>query len=181
MAGKYLVTGGAASGKSRWAISYFKNCGDVLYICTGDKPSEEAAQRMQYGTEHDNVNWTVQCAKRNLASVISDKYRFFVFDNMAEFVQNLILTMCKDPDHITDEQIKEIRTRAIGDIDEMLKAVDGINGEIILITLETGFSLRSHLRAERAFSDILSAVNQRVAYMCNEVYLSVSGVQVKIR
>ncbi|MGN0665557.1 MAG: bifunctional adenosylcobinamide kinase/adenosylcobinamide-phosphate guanylyltransferase [Huintestinicola sp.] len=181
MAGKYFITGGAASGKSRWAISYFKNCGEVAYICTGDKPSDETSNRMEYSSEHEGVNWTIKCMKRNLASAVEGGFRFFVLDNIPEFVQNMILTMCHDPDHISDEQIHEIRTKALAEINSLFEAVEGVGGDIVVVSLETGFSLRSHLRAERAFSDILSTVNRRVANMCDEVYLSVSGIQMKIR
>lgn len=52
---------------------------------------------------------------------------------------------------------------------------------MIIITLETGFSVTPADPAQVAFREILGAVNQRIANMSNEVYLSASGIQFNIK
>ena len=52
---------------------------------------------------------------------------------------------------------------------------------MITITLETGFSVTPANREQAIFREILGNVNQRIANMSNEVYLSASGIQFKIK
>lgn len=86
-----------------------------------------------------------------------------------------------DPDHITDEQIDRMAQYALDAITKALAKIDQCSSNIILVSLETGFSLRSHLRAERAFGNILCEVNKFIARVCDEVYLSLSGIHMKIK
>ncbi|MGN0656414.1 MAG: bifunctional adenosylcobinamide kinase/adenosylcobinamide-phosphate guanylyltransferase, partial [Ruminiclostridium sp.] len=55
-----LITGGAGSGKTRWAISYFKTCDNVLFLNTGETLSDETRHRMNYSNRENNVEWVVQ-------------------------------------------------------------------------------------------------------------------------
>ena len=53
-----LITGGAATGKSRWAVSYFQH-DNVLYICTSKKLDKDIVQRIKYSNEHNFVEWII--------------------------------------------------------------------------------------------------------------------------
>ena len=57
-----LVTGGAASGKSRWAVSYFSACDYELYLCTSDKIDEDTKRRIEYGNKQNFVEWDIVTA-----------------------------------------------------------------------------------------------------------------------
>ena len=48
MASITLVTGGAVSGKSRWAISYFRTCDNVLYMNTSSELPSETRNSMDF-------------------------------------------------------------------------------------------------------------------------------------
>ena len=56
-----------------------------------------------------------------------------------------------------------------------------INGALVIITLEPGFSVMPLSSEQTSFRDILGAVNQRIANTAQEVYLSVSGIQFRIK
>lgn len=177
----YLVTGGSASGKSRWAISYYAHCDNVLYINTSEKLDEDTLHRLDYSNKTHGVKWDVLNQKKNPANIIKDDKRFYVFDSVPSYTHNMILDMCYDPDHITPEQQKEVEKKVISEITEMMNRINEIDGNLIIITVETGFSVRPTERFQTAFREILGTVNQRIANTADEVYMSISGIQMKIK
>lgn len=56
-----------------------------------------------------------------------------------------------------------------------------IDGTMITITLETGFSVTPENHEQAIFREILGNVNQRIANTSHDVYLSASGIQFKIK
>ena len=63
----------------------------------------------------------------------------------------------------------------------MIDAIKEKDGSMIIITLETGFSVIPENRAQAVFRVILGNVNQRIANISDEVYFSASGIQFKIK
>ena len=82
---------------------------------------------------------------------------------------------------MTHDVKKNIEKSIIGDISLMLDKTSMIDGTLIIITTEMGFSVLPDNKEQVAFREILGNVNQRIANLSNEVYLSVSGIQFKIK
>lgn len=181
MSRSYLITGGAASGKSRWAITYFEDCDNVLYISTDAQIDPDALSRMKVNAEEHKVNWVTKVLKTRPAEAISEEKKFYIFDNVASYCNRIIRDMAPDIADIPHGQQKEIAKRIVEDILKMLDTVNELDGNIILITLETGFSVVPSDLTQNAFREILGAVNQRLANICDEVYLCVSGLQMKMK
>ena len=76
---------------------------------------------------------------------------------------------------------KAIEKKIIKDVTEMLDRIEEIDGSMIIITLETGFSVTPENPRLALYRQILGAVNQRIANMSDEVYFSASGIQFKIK
>ena len=175
-----LITGGAASGKTRWAVSYFSACDNVLYLCVTDSVDNDTMQRIEFGNKQNFVEWDIKTnVNSNLADYVTD-HKFLIIDNLAAYVSKMIKDMCPNPDDMTAELKKEIEKTIIGDISDVYDKVMVIDGSMIVITLETGFSVMPDNREQQNFREILGTVNQRIANMSNEVYLSASGIQFKI-
>ena len=66
-------------------------------------------------------------------------------------------------------------------IEDMRERIRELNGSMIVITLETGFSVAPTDPRQIAFRKILGSVNQRIANSSDEVYFSASGIQFKIK
>ncbi|MGN0675016.1 MAG: bifunctional adenosylcobinamide kinase/adenosylcobinamide-phosphate guanylyltransferase [Oscillospiraceae bacterium] len=176
-----LVTGGAASGKSRWTVSYFSACDYVLYLCVTDKVDADTLHRIEYGNKQNFVEWDIKTnADNNLAGFVTD-HKFVILDNLAAYVSKVIGNMCPNPDDMTPELKKSIEKKVISDISDLYDEVMAIDGSMITITLETGFSVMPNNREQQNFREILGTVNQRIANMSNEVYLSASGIQFRIK
>lgn len=175
-----LVTGGAVSGKSRWAISYFRTCDNVLYINTSPELPAETRNRLEYSNKENDVTWEVLDNVTDPVACIKD-HKFFILDNLGGYVENLMHENVKDIKNITHDEYEKIRSAAVNNVIECMNKVIALNGALVIITTEPGFSVNPISSEQEAFRDILGAVNQRIANTAQEVYLSVSGIQFKIK
>ena len=87
----------------------------------------------------------------------------------------------KDLDNITKEETEKVRTLVVNNIIESMTKVEELNGALVIITIEPGFCVIPEHKSQLAFRDIMGFVNQRIANTAQEVYLSVSGIQFKIK
>ena len=180
MASITLVTGGAASGKSRWAISYFRTCDNVLYMNTSPEMPEETLHRLEYSTKENEVEWEIVNDVKDPVPLIKD-HKFFILDDLGSYVASLMREKAADINNITTEEYETIRSEAVNKVIECMDKVVEINGALVIITLEPGFSVMPLSSEQTSFRDILGAVNQRIANTAQEVYLSVSGIQFRIK
>lgn len=176
-----LITGGAASGKSRWAVSYFAACDYVLYLRTADTLDADTRNRIEYGNKQNYVEWDIKTSITQKPAELFTDHKFVIMDNLAAYTSNVINTMCPDINNMDEEMKKNIEKKVIDDITEMYDKIMVIDGNMIIITLETGFSVTPDNHAQAIFREILGTVNQRIANMSNEVYLSASGIQFQIK
>lgn len=176
-----LITGGAASGKSRWAASYLAACDYVLYLRVADAVDADTLQRIEYGNKQNFVEWDIETGVTEAPAELFTDHKFVVFDSLAAYTSHTIKTMCPDISQLDENMKKEIEKKIISDVTEMYDKIMVIDGTMIVITLETGFSVTPENREQTLYREILGAVNQRIANMSNEVYLSASGIQFKIK
>lgn len=175
-----LITGGAASGKSRWAISYFEACNNVLYLDTSPKIDSDTLARIKYSNEHNMVQWEVIANVQEPIDFIAG-HKFFILDNIASYTSNVIMSMCPNVELLNARMMKEISKKIIDDITAVMDKISELDANLIMITIEPGFSVNPLNKEQHAFREILGTVNQRIANTCNEVYLSASGIQFKIK
>ncbi len=180
MARTILVTGGGASGKSRWAISQFAACDNVLYICP-DTLDEDTRNRISFSNHKNYVEWDLQEHVTSNPRNLFRKHKFAVFDSLNDYTMKVIEEMCPDISRLTAEKEKEIEKRIVEDVLGMYDEIRLIEGDIVVITLETGFSLEPEDAKLMARRKILGMVNQRIANESSDVYLSASGIQFKIK
>lgn len=176
-----LVTGGSSSGKSRWAVSYLAACDYVLYLCTTEKIDSDIMNRIEFGNKQNYVEWDIM---ENITEAPASKFtdhKFVIFDSLPAYAAKTIKKMCPDASKLDSKQEKEIEKKIVSDITEMFDGIAAIDGTMIMITLETGFSIPPENPEQAAFRRILGVVNQRIANMSGEVYLSASGIQFKIK
>lgn len=176
-----IITGGAASGKSRWAVSYLEECDNVLYLCASDKMDKDTEKRIEFGNHKNYVAWEIRTGIKSSPADFFDGHKFFIFDNIGSYVASRIGELCPDPDSMTDEIKKSIEKNLIDEITSMYDKASELDGTLIIITTEMGFSVMPDNKAQVMFREILGNVNQRIANISNEVYLSVSGIQFRIK
>lgn len=180
MARTILVTGGSASGKSRWAISQFVACDNVLYICPGEL-DEDTRRRIEYGNEKNYVQWDIREGVTSNPQGLFNKHKFVIFDDLCSYTVKVMEQMCPDIAKCDGEMEKAIAKCIIDDVISMQEEIRLIEGDLVVITLETGFSITPEDPTLKALRKILGVVNQRIANVSSDVYLSASGIQFKIR
>lgn len=181
MAKNILITGGAASGKTRWAVTYFSACDYVLYLRSGEAVDADTLNRIEYGNKQHGVEWDIVTGANNKPADFITDHKFVILDSLGSYTSGIIKEMCPDDDVIDDEKRKLIEKRVITDITEMIDHIKEIDGSMIIITLETGFSVIPENPAQAAFREILGNINQRIANISDEVFFSASGIQFKIK
>lgn len=180
MANSILITGGAASGKSRFAVSYFHSCDYVLYLKAGSDLDNDIRQRIDFETEKQGVQWDImRFDAKNPAELVGD-HKFVIFDSLSSFTAIVMNEIC-GAEEITDAMKKDVEKAVIERIQELRGKVEDNFGSLIIITLETGFSPAPVDKHIAAFREILGRVNQRIANTSDEVYFSASGIQFKIK
>lgn len=176
-----LVTGGAASGKSRWAASYLAACDYVLYLSVADEVDKDTMGRIEYGNKHNFVEWDIKTGAKSAPAEFITDHKFVIFDGLAAYASEVMKEMCSDISSMDEETQKAVEKKIIADVSDMYDKIMVIDGTMITITLETGFSVTPENKEQAVFREILGNVNQRIANMSNEVYLSASGIQFKIK
>ena len=175
-----LITGGSGSGKSRWAASYFAACDNVLYMCVPEEMDPDISERIRWSNEHNYVEWVIKTSF-DINDPEIDMHKFYIFDDVATYTYNAMKAACPDPQDMTPEIKREIQKNVINDISDLISRVQINDGNMIIITIETGFSARPDDLEQFNFREILSGVNQRIANISSEVYMSISGIQYKIK
>lgn len=181
MSKSLLITGGAASGKSRWAVTYFAACDYVLYLKSGGTVDSDTLRRIEYSNKQHGVEWDIENTNdANLAGKIGD-HKFVILDSLSSYASVVLNEMCPDEEKLDEVMKKSIEKRVINSIMEMRERIEENGGNMIVITLETGFSVTPQNHTQAVFREIIGSVNQRIANTSDEVYFSASGIQFKIK
>lgn len=180
MANSILITGGSASGKSRFAVTHFHCCDYVLYLKAGSDLDADTKQRIKFENEKQGVQWDiVRFDTSNPATLVQD-HKFVIFDSLSSFAAIIINEVCGSGE-ITDAMKKTVEKTIIEKIQDLREKVEDNFGSLTIITLETGFSVTPVDKHLATFREILGHVNQRIANTSDEVYFSASGIQFKIK
>ncbi|MDR2533058.1 MAG: bifunctional adenosylcobinamide kinase/adenosylcobinamide-phosphate guanylyltransferase [Oscillospiraceae bacterium] len=175
-----FITGGTASGKTRWAVTNFAACDNVLYMAVAGKLDSDTARRVEFNCKERDVEWDIKLSAENLAEMARGR-KFSILDNLGAYVNRIAAKKCPDISDIDNEIRREIEQQAIAEITELLTAVRESNGNLIIISTELGYCPLPAEKEARWFREILGNVNQRIANISNEVYLSASGITFKIK
>ncbi len=181
MSKSIFITGGAASGKSRWAASYFSACDYVLYLKAGGEVDRDTLNRIDYSNKQKGLEWDIVTgAENDPVSLVTD-HKFVIFDSLSSYASCVIKQMYPDGELPDEAAKKSVERRIIDDINMLRERVKDNEGAMIIITLETGFSVTPENRSQAMYREILGNVNQRIANTSDEVYFSASGIQFKIK
>jgi adenosylcobinamide kinase/adenosylcobinamide-phosphate guanylyltransferase len=175
-----FITGGASSGKSRWAVTHFSGCDNVLYMVIANHLDGDTARRIDYNCKERGVEWDIRTEAENLAGMVKGR-KFTILDSLAAYVNRVTYRKCPDYSEMNDVIRREIEQQVIGEVMEVMDNVRDFNGNMIIISTELGFCPIPSQEDARWFREILGNVNQRIANLCNEVHLSASGITFKIK
>lgn len=181
MSKSILITGGAASGKSRYAVTGFAAFDYVLYLRMGEEVDADIRNRIEFDNNKNGVEWDI-LSSHSLSPVDEVKdHKFVIFDSVSSYVRMIMKDTLPDRKAPDDAEKKAVEKRIIDDILAVRGKVAENRGNVMIITLETGFSVIPEDGYLAAYREIVGRVNQRIANSSDEVYFSASGIQFKIK
>ncbi len=169
-----LITGGARSGKSRFAqqMAEGARARRRLFVATAVGCDAEMRRRIHAHRKERNGHWTTLEEPLRLPERLPARHLssggVLLFDCLPTFLTNLLMARHSHP---------SIRKR----VGALLKACRRPGMTSLFVSNEVGLGLVPDHPLGREFRDLLGTVNQQVAGAADEVYLLVAGLPVQIK
>ena len=181
-----LITGGARSGKSRFAERLAKDLkGPVLYIATAQAFDEEMKLRIKKHRESRPPEWATVESYHGLGKIISHQgnlYRGVLIDCLTIMVINLLLEIpAMQNGDIGSDSMENAEAVIMDEIKELSLGISRTDADVIIVTNELGSGIVPEYPLARIFRDIAGRVNQYMAEQADEVYLVVCGIPMRLK
>lgn len=168
-----LVTGGARSGKSRFAERYAAEHGThIAYIATAEILDDEMRFRVRLHRERRPDNWTTFEAPRDAQLAMAQAGQIAdltLFDCLTIYTSNLFCA------GVTDYATIESATQKLID---QARANRGIT---IFVTNEVGDGIVPDNPMAREYRDLVGLVNQQMGHAADELYLICCGQPLRVK
>jgi adenosylcobinamide kinase/adenosylcobinamide-phosphate guanylyltransferase len=161
-----LITGGARSGKTRFALETPNGVTACTYIATAELLDDEMRERAAKHREERGNRWNTIEEPFELASRLPELTGLVVVDCLTLWLSNWMLR---------DE------TQVSKQIDSLCSALSAATCHVRAITNEVGSSIVPENALARRFRDWSGHMNQRVAVAADSVYLMVCGIPTKVK
>src|SRR5215510_11119419 len=166
-----LVLGGAASGKSQAALELAGQAAPRAFVATGESLDREMAVRIARHRATRSSDWVTAEVPTNITDWLNANgatYQSIVLDCLTLWLNNL--------------QERRLGTLAISDATaDLLHAIRATRARVVIVSNELGLGLVPATKVVRAFRDLAGRVNQQVAAEADEVYLTVSGIPLRLK
>lgn len=176
-----LVTGGARSGKSSFAEKLAMHGSERgIYIATSHIYDEEMKERvglhqqmrLASGYPWDTREEPFQLRELLLRLQDSGEDAVVLVDCLTLWLSNWLL-------HHEGEV--DASAQVMKHIDELVEAVSSYRGHLILVTNEVGDGIVPEYPLGRSFRDLAGRMNQRLAEVCEQVFLVTVGIPMELK
>lgn len=168
-----LVTGGARSGKSRFARECLEATpGRWLFVATAEARDSEMAERIRRHRLERGCQWV--CLEEPLALV--DKLPAaaagvdgILIDCMTLWISNLWFAH--------QQQVEPV----LAEVESLLEVCRGLALPVYLVTNEVGSGIVPDNRLAREFRDLAGFVNQQLGAAADHAYLLAAGLPLQLK
>jgi adenosylcobinamide kinase/adenosylcobinamide-phosphate guanylyltransferase len=177
-----FVTGGARSGKSRFAEAQAAAAGQpVVYLATMEAGDDELAARIERHRAWRPPDWqTVELPLdiRDAVSVCPPESTVLL-DCLSLWVSNQLFSDGADRRAVAAWE--RFVGRAVEAADEVIRAQRARAGVLIAVSNEVGLGIVPGDALSRYYRDALGLVNQAFAHAADEAFLLVSGLPLRLK
>ncbi|MFD3593239.1 bifunctional adenosylcobinamide kinase/adenosylcobinamide-phosphate guanylyltransferase [Nocardia sp. NPDC058640] len=168
-----LVLGGARSGKSAFAENLLTDAPTVRYLATAvlDPTDHDFADRITVHRDRRPAHWTT-VENTEPATVLATEAPATLLDDIGTW-----LTARLDARNAWDAP----RGTVTPDCDELVDAVQAYEQRLVIVSPEVGMGVIPATRSGRLFRDEIGTLNQRLAAVCDQAYLIVAGLPVRLK
>lgn len=168
-----LVTGGARSGKSRFAERLAEGFAPLRgYLATGEPGDAEMAKRIARHQGRRGADWQTVEEPLQVEQAIranDDRFSVLLLDCVTLWMSNLLF-------------------RCEGGAAEALTRVESFTGSfpffktpLVIVTNEVGMGIVPEHPLARSFRDLAGEANEMIAAAADEVYVTISGLPLKLK
>ena len=168
-----LVTGGARSGKSRFAerlaLSYEPMRG---YLATAQAGDAEMAARIARHQGRRGGEWQTLEEPLQVEEVITGsdgRFNVILLDCITLWISNLLFR-CEGG-----------AAEALKRVERFTRSFDALKGPLIMVTNEVGMGIVPEHPLARSFRDLAGEANELIAARADEVYVTISGLPLKLK
>ncbi|MBW2709797.1 MAG: bifunctional adenosylcobinamide kinase/adenosylcobinamide-phosphate guanylyltransferase [Deltaproteobacteria bacterium] len=166
-----LVTGGARSGKSSYALSLADAAEKNVFIATAEALDNEMQQRIDRHQQERGDRFLTIEAPVNLAQAIRSveaDTQLVIVDCLTVWLGNLL---------VKDETCRLLET----EIESLLEVLKNPPCRMVFVTNEVGMGIVPINEMARDFRDRAGWLNQSVAALAEEVVFIVSGIPMTVK
>ena len=178
-----LITGGARSGKSRYAQELaVRSGGPVLFVATAEAGDEEIRRRIEQHRRARPPSWrTLEVTTgvgNEIIKGIGDT-RVVIIDCITLLVNNVFSKYSDAAGENIEASLVEDGINA--EINQLLECFKRTDTSFIIVTNEVGLGLVPVGRMSRLYRDLLGRANQLLAEAVDEVCLMVAGLPLTVK
>ncbi len=170
-----FVTGGARSGKSRFAEALAARSElPVVYIATMEPLDEELIARVARHRAERPAHWTTIEAPTDPTAALQSAAdeACVLLDCLSLWVSNRLLTLGEAP---SLDDLELFEATLTGGMDALIVSARERSGPTILVSNEVGSSVVPESSLGRAYRDLLGRTNQQAAAAASSAWLLVAG------
>jgi adenosylcobinamide kinase / adenosylcobinamide-phosphate guanylyltransferase len=161
-----FVTGGARSGKSKFALEMAREPGgdDVTFVATAERSDEDMTERIaRHQLERPRTWKTIEAPREVLIADL--KSHIVLLDCLSLLISNLLLDGLEEP--------------AI--LERVQKILDSRTQTLIIVSNEVGMGLVPEYPLGRQFRDVLGRANQLTARASSQAFFLVAGIPMRLK
>jgi len=165
-----FITGGCRSGKSTLAVDLAKkNGGPVIFIATGLAIDKEMAERIARHRTQRPKGWKTFEEPDALSKRLKGLNRgTVIIDCITIYLTNLLMKK------LSDTRIRE-------EMATVIRRMNCSSADFIIVSNEVGMGIVPATALGRRFRDLAGEVNKQLAAAADTVYITVSGLPLKIK
>jgi adenosylcobinamide kinase/adenosylcobinamide-phosphate guanylyltransferase len=166
-----VVTGGARSGKSRYAESRAMEMGRrLLYVATAEPKDSEMARRIAEHQKSRGKWW------KTVEEPIDITRSLTRYGRNRDCVLIECVTLW-----LSNVLLQKGEARVAPELDAVLQLISKCEFPLIFVTNEVGSGIVPDTPMARRFAELAGQTNQRIAAAADEVVLMVAGIPVTIK
>jgi adenosylcobinamide kinase / adenosylcobinamide-phosphate guanylyltransferase len=172
---RILVLGGARSGKSAYAETLAAESGHVRYLATAipDPTDLDFGERIAKHRERRPADWTViESADPTAVLNAPATAGTILIDDIGTWLTARIDAR---------DAWGSPRGTVSPDADALVTAVAAYRNRLVIVTPEVGMGIIPATRSGRLFRDEIGTLNQNLARVCDEAFLVVAGLPLRLK
>ncbi len=176
-----LCTGGARSGKSEFAERLALSLpGQKGYVATGQAFDDEMKDRIAKHRARRGAQWRnfeIPFKLQETWPTVLSQCDIILVDCLTMYTTNAMLA--DNPE--TQEQCHQLEQQLMAELSEVIAQARKAQKTVVFVTNELGLGIVPDNAMARHFRDIAGLVNQTVATLADEVYLTLSGITIEVK